>query len=98
MFKIPDRYAADDLLQVANAVCAASKANSTSSLLDLAALVKTLPSMGLMFSKYSPFTGGTNFPPIKLSYFVLNSGFFNAFFIFEFFLILSKLYIFFHNK
>src|SRR5690554_933392 len=55
------------LLQEGKALWAASNASSTSSLVDLAALLNTFPSIGEMLSKYSPFTGGTNLPPIKLS-------------------------------
>src|SRR5690606_19495014 len=55
------------LLQEGKALWAASNASSTSSLVAVAALLNTCPSMGEMLSKYSPLTGGTNLPPIKLS-------------------------------
>ncbi|MNQ94277.1 hypothetical protein D3C85_1097850 [compost metagenome] len=52
------------LLQVLNASCAASTARAKSSLVECAALVNTFPSMGETLSKYAPFTGATNFPPM----------------------------------
>ena len=53
------------------AACAASKASSTSSALERAACVYGLPVIGEITSKYSPLTGATHLPPIKLSYLVL---------------------------
>ena len=53
------------------AAWAASSASSMSSGLDLATLAKGLPLTGEILSKYSPLTGATHWPPIKLSYFSL---------------------------
>ena len=53
------------------AACAASNANSMSSALERAALVYGLPVIGVITSKYSPLTGATHLPPIKLSYLAL---------------------------
>ena len=55
---------AELLLQDGKALWAASSAKSMSSFPERAALVKALPSMGERLSKYSPFTGGTNCPPM----------------------------------
>jgi len=74
LLSIPLRYAGDVLLHVLNASCAASNARSMSSLVERAALAISLPSIGEVLSKYSPYTGGTNLPPMKLSYISLNSG------------------------
>ena len=52
------------LPQVLKALCAASTANSKSSFDECAALVYTFPSIGEMLSKYLPFTGGVNLPPM----------------------------------
>ena len=54
--------------QASAAACAASSASSMSSAPERAARVKVLPLIGVMTSKYWPFSGGTNLPPMKLSY------------------------------
>ena len=54
--------------QLSAAAWAASSASSMSSAPERAALVYALPVIGVMTSKYWPFTGGTNLPLMKLSY------------------------------
>ena len=49
LFKRLLRYVGEDLPHVLKASCAASRAKLTSALVDLAALVNTLPSIGEMF-------------------------------------------------
>ena len=68
------RAAGDTLPHVLNAACAASKAASTSAWSDLAAEVKTFPSIGETLSKYNPDAGGTKRPLMKLSYLGLKAG------------------------
>ena len=70
--KILLRSVLEELFQAALAAWAASSANSMSSAVERATLVKALPVMGQMSSKYWPFTGGTHLPPMKLSYWALN--------------------------
>ena len=53
--------------QASLAACAASRASSTSSAVDLATSVKGWPVTGLMFFMYWPLTGATQCPPMKLS-------------------------------
>ena len=68
-----ERVVGEDLFHCSLALCAASSASSMSSTDERGTFVKTLPSTGEIFSKYSPFTGATHSPPIKLSYCALNS-------------------------
>ena len=65
------RSCTDVLPHLSAAACAASNANSTSAAPDRAALVYGKPVIGVITSKYSPLTGATHFPPIKLSYLAL---------------------------
>lgn len=62
------------LLQVWKAASAASIASSMSSFLERAACVNTVPVTGDVLSKYSPPTGFTHLPLMKLSYCALIAG------------------------
>ena len=62
-----DRSAALVLPQSSFAAWAASSASSTSSAVERATSQTLAPVIGVMLSKYWPFTGGTNLPPMKLS-------------------------------
>ena len=50
------------------AACAASSASSMSSALERGTSVNGFPVAGVRLSAYSPFTGATQWPPMKLSY------------------------------
>ncbi len=60
----PDRSAGLAAAQARRASCAASSASSTSAAVPLATSQNTLPFTGDLFSKYWPFTGGTQVPPM----------------------------------
>jgi len=66
-----ERCAGGVFAQLSAAACAASNASSTSSAPERAAWVYGLPVIGVITSKYSPLTGATHLPPIKLSYLAL---------------------------
>ena len=66
-----ERSVTDVLPHASAALWAASNANSTSSAPERAAFVYTLPLIGVITSKYSPFTGAVHLPPMKLSYLAL---------------------------
>ena len=61
------RSVSDVSAQAWRARCAASNANSTSSLVDLATSQKALPVTGEISFMYSPLTGATHVPPMKFS-------------------------------
>ncbi len=63
-----ERSPADILPQAGAAAWAASRASSMSSAVLRATSQKGLPLTGETFSKYSPLTGATRWPPIQLSY------------------------------
>src|SRR5690625_67273 len=68
LFKIFARSAGDVFPHAGAASCAASRASSTSSAVDLDISQNTSPVTGVTFSKYIPLTGGIHFPPMRLSY------------------------------
>ena len=67
-----DRSVTDEHPHASFAACAASNASSISSAVERAIWHISLPSTGVVLVKYSPLTGATHLPPIKLSYFALN--------------------------
>ena len=60
-----ERSPGEVLPQAGAAACAASSAASMSSAVPRAISVNGLPLTGEMFSKYSPFIGSTQSPPMK---------------------------------
>ena len=66
-FNTAARSGRDVSAQASLAACAASRASSTSSAVDLATSVKGWPVTGLTFFMYLPMTGDTQCPPTKFS-------------------------------
>ena len=64
LLRITARSATEVVPQAGAAAWAASSAFSMSSAVERATSVKILPVTGVGFSKYSPLTGGTHWPPM----------------------------------
>ena len=62
-----ERSVVDVSPQSSFAACAASRARSTSSGVERGTSVNGSPVAGLTFAEYSPFTGATQWPPMKFS-------------------------------
>ncbi len=67
-FRTRERSATEVSAQASFAACAASSARSTSSVVERGTSVNGSPVAGVTFWEYSFFTGGTQCPPMKLSY------------------------------
>jgi len=67
LLRIAARCPTGVLPHASAAACAASSARLMSSSVERATWQNTLPFTGEGLSKYWPFTGGTNLPPMKLS-------------------------------
>ena len=68
LFSITARSAGAVLPQAGAAACAASNALSMSASVERGTSQNASPVTGVGFSKYSPPTGGTHSPPMKLPY------------------------------